>query len=147
MITIYKDEKDIPQSVRLVELNDIYFNRHTSQKLDVQAAKIIQEIDGAVLYEKYKIISKFQKETLNIDRLSTGCKTALNIYYNPNMAFSIKECGDNAVEVIYAFPQGNVYSEYPVISFEMTTVRAVDRNGERLLDTYEELKEWWENVQ
>lgn len=146
MITVYKKKEDIPKNCKLVELNDIYFNRHTSQKLDPQAKKIITEIDGATLCEKYKIVSKFQKEVLNIDRLSTGCKTALNIYYNPEIVFSIKECGDNAIDVIYDLQEGRIYSEYPVISFEMSSVRAVDDNGERIFETYEELKEWWEDV-
>ena len=100
MITIYKKKENIPKNSKLVELNDIYFNRHTSQNLDLEAKHIITEIDGATLCEKYKIVSKFQKEVLNIDRLSTGCKTALNIYYNPEIVFSIKECGDNAIDVI-----------------------------------------------
>ena len=146
MITVYKKKEDIPKNSKLVELNDIYFNRNTSQKLDSQAKKIINEIDGAALCEKYKIVSKFQKEVLNIDRLSTGCKTALNIYYNPEIVFSIKECGDNAIDVIYDLQEGRIYSEYPVISFEISSVRAVDENGEHIFETYEELKEWWEDV-
>lgn len=146
MITVYKKKEDIPKNSKLVELNDIYFNRNTSQKLDSQAKKIINEIDGATLCEKYKIVSKFQKEVLNIDRLSTGCKTALNIYYNPEIVFSIKECGDNAIDVIYDLQEGRIYSEYPVISFEISSVRAVDENGEHIFETYEELKEWWEDV-
>ena len=39
MITVYKKKEDIPKNCKLVELNDIYFNRHTSQKLDPQAKK------------------------------------------------------------------------------------------------------------
>lgn len=146
MITIYKKKENIPKKSKLVELNDIYFNRHTSQNLDLEAKRIITEIDGATLCEKYKIVSKFQKEVLNIDRLSTGCKTALNIYYNPEIVFSIKECGDNAIDVIYDLQQGKIYSEYPVISFDMSSVRAVDDNGEHTFESYEELKEWWEDV-
>lgn len=146
MITVYKKKEDIPQSMKLVELNDIYFNRYTSQKLDSRAEKIIMDIDGSALCEKYKIISKFQSEVLNIDRLSTGCKTALNIYYNPDKIFSIKECGDNALDVIYGFQEGNIFSEYPVISFEMDSVRAAGGERDCIFDAYEDLKEWWENV-
>ena len=74
MITIYKKKENIPKNSKLVELNDIYFNRHTSQILDLEAKRIITEIDGATLCEKYKIVSKFQKEVLNIDRLSKDVK-------------------------------------------------------------------------
>lgn len=146
MLTVYKKKDDIPSDKKLIELNDIYFNRYTSQTIDHRAEEIIMAIDGTILCEKYKIISKFQNEVLNIDRLSTGCKTALNIFYNQDSIFSIKECGDNAIDVIYAFQEGNIYSEYPIISFEISTVKAVDANQEYVFDTYEELKEWWENV-
>lgn len=55
-------------------------------------------------------------------------------------------CGDNAIDVIYDLQQGKIYSEYPVISFDMSSVRAVDDNGEHTFESYEELKEWWEDV-
>ena len=48
--------------------------------------------------------------------------------------------------MIYDIQQGKIYSEYPVISFDMSSVRAVDDNGEHILESYEELKEWWEDV-
>ena len=62
------------------------------------------------------------------------------------VVFSIKECGDNAIDVIYDLQEGRIYSEYPVISFDMSSVRAVDDNGEHIFESYEELKEWWEDV-
>ena len=81
MITIYKKKENIPKNSKLVELNDIYFNHHTSQ-----------------------------------------------------------------IDVMYDLQQGKIYSEYPVISFDMSSVRAVDDNGEHIFESYEELKEWWEDV-
>ena len=87
MITVYKKKEDIPKNSKLVELNDIYFNRHTSQKVYSQAKKIITEIDGATLCEKYKIVSKFQRKELNIEKLSPGCKQALKITLNRGMVF------------------------------------------------------------
>ena len=91
------------------------------------------------------IESRFDSTKLNIDKLSTGCKTALNIMYNPNKVFDISECGENALEVIYALEQGNVYCEYPMIAFNMTEVKAVDADGAHLFTDYEGLKEWWKD--
>ena len=144
MITVYK-KKAIPKNMELVILNDIFFNRHTVEKLDDTAAKIIKTIDDSEMLSKYTIKSKFNGTALNIDRLSTGCKTALNIIYNPDKVFDICECGDNALDVIYSLPQGNVYCSYPFISFDMKKVNVCDKNGIHETDSYEELKEWWTN--
>jgi len=58
------------------------------------------------MLDKYAISSRFDGMKLNIDKLSTGCKTALNVLYNPDKVFDIRECGDNALDVIYALPCG-----------------------------------------
>ena len=57
----------------------------------------------------------------------------------------MKECGDNALEVLYGLENGAVYSDYAVIPFDMKEVRVFDKNGKRVISDYEELKEWWNN--
>lgn len=146
MITIYKNKNDIPQSMELIELNDYYFNKTTSQFIDDRAGKVIQIIDNAKLLGKYKIISGFNGVTLNIDKLSSGCKTALNILYFPDKVFGIQECGDNALDVVYSYEHGNVYCQYPMISFKIKQVMLADKNGKQQTDDYEKVKEWWDNV-
>ena len=89
------------------------------------------------------IKSRFGGEVLNIDKLSTGCKTLLNIFYNPDIIFDIRECGENALDLIYALPEGNIYCDYPLISFDMTVVRVAEKKEYRIIDEYDELKEWW----
>lgn len=144
MITIFKNKKDIPQDKNYIELNDIFFNQNTATKLDDRAAKYIQMIDGSELFSKYKIRSRFDDITLNTDQLSTGCKTVLNVLYFPDKVFCLKECGNNALEILYSFEQGNVYSEYAMIPFDMESVIA-QTSERRVIMDYEELKEWWEN--
>ena len=144
MIKIYK-KKAIPESLELIQINDQYFNKYTAEMLDKRAADIIWKIDRSRMIDKFFIESRFDGTKINIDKLSTGCKTALNIVYNPNKIFDISECGENALEMIYALEQGNVYCEYPMIAFDMTEVKAVDADGEHLFTDYEELKEWWKN--
>lgn len=147
MLNIYKNKHDIPENSQLIMINDIFFNKHTVHQMDSKAAAIIRKIDGAVQKGHYQILSGLNSELLNIDKLSSGCKTALNIYYNPDKVFSLKECGDNALDVIYTLNTGNVYCEYPVISFEIISVLVHDANGQTQLDSYEELKGWWQDVQ
>ena len=81
--------------------------------------------------------------TLDIDNLSTGCKTVLNVMYFPKKIFCLKECGDNALDVLYHLEQGSVYSDYAVIPFTMDAVEVVSSLGKAVIDNYEELKEWW----
>ncbi len=143
MITIFKNKNDIPQDVEYVELNDIYFNQNTARKLDERAKKVIGIIDGAKLISKYKICSKFNDIVLDVDKLSAGCKTVLNVLYNPDKVFCLKECGNNALEVLYHLEAGNVYSDYALIPFEMAAVSVQASSGKKEICDYEELKEWW----
>lgn len=143
MITIFKKKSDIPQDMEYVELNDIYFNQNTAHKLDDRAQKVIGIIDQARLISKYKICSKFNDIVLDVDKLSAGCKTVLNVLYNPDKVFCLKECGNNALEMLYNLDAGNVYSDYALIPFEMASVSVQTSLGTKVICDYEELKEWW----
>lgn len=143
MITIFKNKKDIPQDMEYVELNDIYFNQNTALKLDDKAEEIIETVDGAKLISKFKMRSKFNDIVLDIDKLSAGCKTVLNVLYNPDKVFCLKECGNNALEILFGLNAGNVYSDYALIPFEMDAVNVQTSLGKKMICDYEELKEWW----
>lgn len=126
-----------------IELNDVYFNQNTASMLDKKAEMIIETIDGAKLISKYKIRSKFNDTILDVDKLSAGCKTVLNVLYNPDKVFCLKECGNNALEVLYSLESGNVYSDYALIPFEMDAVNVQTSSGQKEINDYEELKGWW----
>lgn len=145
MLKIYKNKKHIPENAGYVELNDIFFNQNTVLKLDSRAEKIIAQIDGARMLSKYKIESKFNGVTLDIDCLSTGCKTVLNVLYFPEKVFCIKECGNNALELLYGLESGQVYSDYAMIPLELEEFQVAAGNSDNIIRDYEELKEWWSN--
>ena len=113
--------------------------------IDERAEKIIETIDNAKLIGKYKICSRFNDVALDIDRLSAGCKTVLNVLYYPDKVFCLKECGNNALEVLYGLDKGYVCSEYALIPFDLNSVIVQTKIGKKVLSDYEELKEWWEN--
>ena len=144
MITIYK-KKQIPKNMELIVLNDIYFNKFTVSLIDDKAAEIISKIDNSVMLSNYTISSKFDGGVLNIDKLSTGCKTVLNVLYNPDKIFDIRECGDNAIDVLYGLQTGNICCDYPLISFDMIEAKVYTPDGIQTMSSYEELKEWWTN--
>ena len=145
MITIFKNKKDIPGDMNYVELNDVFFNQNTVSRLDDRANVIVKKIDDSKLIGQYRMESKFNGVTLDIDCLSTGCKTVLNVLYFPDKVFCLKECGDNALEVLYRLENGAVYSDYAIIPFDMDEVKVSDEKGTRIISDYEELKEWWNN--
>lgn len=145
MITIFKTKKDIPSNLDYVELNDVFFNRNTASKLDDRANAIVEKIDASKLIGKYKMESKFNGVTLDIDCLSTDCKTVLNVLYFPDKVFCLKECGYNALDILYGLETGAVYSDYAIIPFDMNEVKVSDKNGVKVISDYEELKEWWNN--
>lgn len=145
MINIFKDKGDIPQDTEYIELNDVFFNQNTAAKLDERAKKIIETIDSSYLLGRYKIRSRFDDITLDIDQLSAGCKTVLNVLYYPDKVFCLKECGNNALEVLYGLDSGSVYSDYALIPFDMEKVTVQTKDGSREICDYEQLKEWWNN--
>ena len=144
MLEVYKMSA-IPKGTEIKKMNDVYFNKYTAAMLDDRANAIMMEIDQSEMINRYSIKSRFDGMALNVDKLSTGCKTALNILYNSDKIFDIFECGDNALDVIYRFENGKICCEYPLISFEMEKVKAVGKKEEKIIKSYEELKEWWLN--
>ncbi len=145
MITVYRNKKDIPDRSEYIQLNDVYFNEITFDLLDSRAKGIIQEIDSSELVGKYKIKSRFGDDILNIDKLSSGCKTVLNVLYSPDKVFWIMECGENALEVLFRLEAGCVYCETPMIPFEFPPVNACSKKEKQIISDYEELKAWWQN--
>lgn len=145
MITIFKNREDIPKEMEYVALNDLFFNQSTVSKIDEKANLFVKKIDNSELISKYKIRSRFDETALNIDHLSSGCKTILNVLYYPEKVFSLKECGDNVLEVLYNLEKGNVYSDYPLIPFDMNKIRVKSKLECKEICDYEELKEWWLN--
>lgn len=145
MITIFKDKKDIPDDMQYVELNDLFFVQNTVSMIDEKAKNIVENIDGAKIVGKYKIMSEFNNVLLDIDKLSAGCKTILNVLYYPDKVFCMKECGDNVLELLYGLENGNVYSDYAMIPIDMQSVIARTKDENKIISDYEELKEWWIN--
>ncbi len=113
----------------------------------VEQAMLFKKIDGAKLLGKYKIELKFNGTILDVDCLSTSCKTVLNIMYYPDKVFCMKECGDSALEILYNLEAGSVYSDYALIPFDMKEVQVLDKTGVQMISDYNKLKMWWDNAE
>ncbi len=95
------------------ERKRLFSNQNTVSFIDKWAERIIEILDDSKLMSKYKIYSRFNEVTLDIDRLLTGCKTVLNVLYYPDKVFCLKECGNNALEILYHFENGFFCPKYP----------------------------------
>lgn len=99
----------------LIDFNDGWFDMNTDS-IDFsnkEIRKIIKNIDGVEYADDLRFFSKFKKNVqVDITELSTGCKTAINIYSFPDKIFNLAECGNNALEIIFNFKQGNGYVQY-----------------------------------
>lgn len=115
MLNIYLTK---PNNV--INLNDGYFSKYTFDLLEYELSKkIVMNIDGVELTGDFKILSKFTDGKVDLSKLSTGCKTALNIVSNTDKVFDIFECGPNAITEIYKTSIGNIYTKELILPFGM----------------------------
>lgn len=113
---IITDRDELAKSgVKYIECNDIYFNSVQLKDNEITRC-ILQYIDKAQYSSPYTFISRDSTlGDLNKSLLSTGCKTILNILYNPNICFDIAECGQNALEALSLLDSGIVYWDKPTL--------------------------------
>ena len=112
-LCIYDDLKAIPNNISVINENDLYFNAHTLLRNDDITNMILNNVEKA----KYVSETTFSGRNTNNgaiykELLSTGTKTLLNIYYNPNKCFNVIECGDNAIDNLLTLKSGNVFWDY-----------------------------------
>ena len=135
-LKIYTRKKDIPKGTRCEICNDRYFKGMELHNDEV-TKKILKEIDNAYYYSSRAFIDRGKSPgAIDIDQLSTGCKTLLNIVYNPETCFSLIECGHNALEAaLTILSQGIALWEYP--SFIVTNIKEcnVEIDGRKFTNT------------
>lgn len=125
-LKVITDKKDIN---RVVDYNDIYFNKIRLENNSI-TTKIMEEIDKAHYSSESTFIGRDKSlGALNKNLLSTGCKTLLNIAYNPNVCFSVAECGPNALYALSKLNNGIVYWENPVLFLTEDTKCDIEYKG------------------
>lgn len=102
------------------------------------------KIEGSAKYMSIKTFLWIE-DRKDKDCLSAGCKTVLNVLYYPDKVFCLKECGNNALQILYDLKKGYVYSDYALIPLDMDSVVVQTKTDKKIVKDYEELKEWWEN--
>ena len=144
MITIFKDKEDIPQNMEYIELNNLFFDQNTIDRLDNRAWETLRHIDD-IFFIQNKFKYGINGEELDMDKLPVGYKTLLNVLYYPDKVFSMKDCGKKIIEELYKFEKGNVCSEYAMIPSYVRAV-AVQKNDEvEIITDREDLEKWWKS--
>lgn len=95
---------------RLVQYNDQFFDMEFYSKkaaVDQNIINLIKHIDGSK-YAGNGFIRTVAGNGPDLTYLSTGCKTAINVYTFSNYIFSLEEIGDNAKEEIFKLKTGNI---------------------------------------
>lgn len=116
-LRIYTDKKAIPNDMKFIDYNDLFFNGE-SLKSDEVSKKIMREIDQAQYSTENTFIGRDKSlGNLNKEHLSTGCKTLLNIISNQDKCFDVKECGANALSLLPLIKNGNILWETPVLHY------------------------------
>lgn len=101
--------------IKYVDYNDLFFQSMALIDNEI-TAKILQIIDKARYANHDSFIGRDEVlGAMNKSLLSSGCKTLLNIAYNPNICFSVAECGPNALETLSIINDGIIYWENPVL--------------------------------
>lgn len=107
---VYLRKEDIPNGMPYVILNDAWFNENVRVENDTITERLLFQIDGARYADVGHFYPKIDPEgKVRFDYLSTGCKTALNVYNASDVCFDVRECGENAIAEILHLDHGNIY--------------------------------------
>jgi hypothetical protein len=120
MITIYTRRELIPADMEYIRYNDIFF-KGVSLPDDNITNIILTTIDKAHYNSPETFIGRDKSlGALNKEHLSTGAKTLLNIYTNPNICFDVLECGADCLRLLIDLSldiTGTIFMETPVVAY------------------------------
>lgn len=117
-LNIYTSEEQIPQGVKLITQNDLYFDGLTNLSDDAVSHMIMKTIDHAEYHSPLTFIGRDPHQgALNKNLLSTGTKTLLNILQYPSLCFDVCECGNNALCLLTKIQEGNILWRNPVMVY------------------------------
>lgn len=114
-LNVYTNINDVPKDMKIVRCNDAFFNCGELKK-DEFTDNVLNEIDKANYNSNTTFIGRDKKlGAISMERLSTGCKTLLNIHYHPEICFDVIECGANALEMLAEIKNGNILWKLPIL--------------------------------
>jgi len=139
MLEIYLKE------IKHQKFNDVYFDRYMRQ-IDFNSnniKNIIKAIDDVEYIGDCRVKSKFESNiAISVRELSTGCKTAINVISFPQEIFTVVECGDNALQVIFNYRRGKIFMPMFSIPREFKNeIKVYTIHGEQIINNNKQLEE------
>lgn len=135
---IYTKRNDVPENIQIEDDNDTFFNGTINN--DSTTSKILKYIEQAEYANQTGFYGRDSDlGMINSQYLSTGCKTLLNVLYNPNRCFNLIECGQNALEVLPLIKEGYVLWEYPILFDRITDSCDISVKGKHFTNIVEAL--------
>jgi hypothetical protein len=113
---VYENVNELPNGITYIKSNDSFFDAGGIIRGDEFSKNVLSRIDGSEYCNESSFYSKFVKDkVVSKDKLSTGAKTLINIYDNPNYCFDTCECGNNALKMLFEIRDGYVLWRKPVV--------------------------------
>jgi hypothetical protein len=104
MLNVYTSMDKVINMKNFVECNDAFFWMITiNEAFTEYDYKVIEKIDHARLIKtKGKKIANFETPfgVVDASKLSTGCKTLINMVHHPENVYNLMECGWNVQEMM-----------------------------------------------
>ena len=127
MINIYTEKQFIPSSKKIVSLNSPYFELHTKHQ--------------ALTFQDLTIIRTIEKSNPNIENLSVGCQTVLNILHYPDIIFDTIECSPIAIRLLCTIDNISFLCKNmpPIIEVQIP----IQINNSITLTSIKEYFDWW----
>lgn len=124
-----------------VFMNDQFFNLYTANKnFTEEVRNIIWDIDRANLTEDNHIETKYGIGLLR--NLSSGCKSYLNVIFNPDKIVSVMECGANVLDMLFLLDNIRIYMSHPE-RFRINDDVQICFNDGEIVTGRHGYEEWW----
>ena len=115
-----------------VKYNDEFFDANKDALvMDDTIRYLLKKIDGSA-YESGTTMRTRYGEFLDIENSSTGCKTAINVYLNPDKIIDCMECGANALVEILKLGRGNIIAHFAPEAGKDTEINVNLHDGNRI---------------
>lgn len=141
-LVVYKNMEDIPSNLKVIKLNDVFFNTETELSNNEIVKAILSEIDKATINSELTFVGRTKElGALNKNMLSTGTKTLLNILQHPEYCFDVCECGNNALCFLPLIKEGNILWEDISAAYSGNGVCDILYGGKNYSNFYEFLSD------
>lgn len=124
----------------VIDYNSEWFHAHTTKiNFDDPVVKdMIHQIDEGDYVGNHMFTGKpHNGAPISVAYLSSGCKTAINIYSFTNKIFTLASCGRNALTAIFSLPRGSCHMSFFMLPRHMSgPINFIYNNKREVVDDF-----------